>query len=95
MILALILGLVDYGFASRHETALLHHAPAGRVVDEMPADEGFDARSHAYVPYHQFKGFRANAFVPIRFGNPISNDGFAMSIIRNYTFSQAVILFKA
>jgi hypothetical protein len=44
----------------------------------MPADEGFDARSHAYVPYHQFKGFRANAFVPIRFGNPISNDGFAI-----------------
>ena len=50
MILALILGLVDYGFASRHETALLHHAPAGRVVDEMPADEealAFDAIKEA------------------------------------------------
>ena len=60
------------------EAALLHHASAGRVIDEMPAYEGLDARRFANVPYHQFQGLRANAFIPIRFGNPISRDGFAI-----------------
>ena len=78
MVCTLILGLVNDGFSGGNETAFLHYTAAGRVVDEVSGNKGFDISPSTDMLDHQPQGLRANTSVPVWFGDPVADERLAV-----------------
>ena len=74
-VLALVLSLIDNGFAGWNETAFFHYAAAGRIVREMAAYERPDVRGFADMLNHKLESLRAYALVPIWLCDPVTGKG--------------------
>ena len=74
----LILRIIDNRFSGGDETAFFHYPPAGRVVDEVSGNKGFDISPATDMLDHQPQGLRANTSVPVWFGDSVTGERLAV-----------------
>ena len=93
-IVALIKVAAPVNHPSVAEVAFLHHTTRGGIVHKEVRPKGLEMFDVEAVVDHGTEGLRAEALVPVRFGNPVAKFGILFSD-RDVAFTVRVIAHTA